>query len=557
MKISRREFFAFAAGATAVNSVNASHKIEFDHWEPRPEDMVEGPVFRHGVASGDPLQRRVILWTRVSPGYKARYIKVKLVVAKDPYLKDVVYKSKQFANAYNDYTVKVDAYGLKPGNTYYYRFFARGENSPIGRTRTLPSNTDHVRLAVASCSNYPAGFFGAYEKIAQQQDLDAVLHLGDYIYEYANETFGNGTDLDRVPSPNKEIIALNDYRTRHAQYKSDPQLQAAHQAHPWIVVWDDHESANDAYRDGAENHQPESEGSWRVREAMARKAYFEWMPIRDNYNRRLIKGRIFRRFKFGDLVQLDMLDTRLFGREQQVSPIIDPFTQELVVDPVTIPELISELNRPGRQMLGKKQERWLYKQIEIAANRGTQWQIFGQQVMMGQLQSVLPSPPFAPNTLIPLNPDQWDGYVDARNRFLDFLSDVNPYNNIVLTGDIHSSWFHDVAKNPYDPSAYNPADGTGSQAVEFVTPAISSPFFTDPNTPAEVIQLLEQQILAANPHTFYIDAERRGYLVLDVDTQRVRGEWYHIDTVTDPIATEMLNAAVEVQTGTNHGVRVI
>lgn len=556
MKLSRRGFISIAAASTSLSHASESHarstNFNLYDWAPHPEDIVEGPVFRHGVASGDPLKRRVILWTRVTPRFKTKYIKVRVVVSKNPNMSDVVCKYTEFAHAYDDFTIKFDAYGLKAGTTYYYQFQALGEKSVIGRTRTLPRHTDRVRFAVASCSNYPAGFFGAYEKIAYQENIDAVIHLGDYIYEYANRTFGDGTDLDRLPSPDKEIVALSDYRERHAQYKTDPQLQHAHQMHPWIVVWDDHESTNDAYKDGAQNHQPETEGDWGVRKVLSRKAYFEWMPIRDNQYRRLYSGKIFRRFKFGDLVQLDMLDTRLFGREQQVTPIVDPFTQELLVDPTTLPELLAELNRPDRQLLGSRQEKWLYNQIEHAANRGIKWQVFGQQVMMGQLQSPLPSPPFQAGTLVPLNPDQWDGYVGARNRFLEFLSSANPTNNVVLTGDIHSSWFHDVAMNPYDGS-YNPANGAGADAVEFVTPAISSPFFTDPNTPAQVIQGLEQQILAANPHTHYIDFERRGYMVIDIDWYRTKGEWYHVDTVTSPTTTEFLAATVEVQSGTNHG----
>ncbi len=553
MKLSRRGFFGLVAAGSSLNQVNASN-YNLHEWMPHADDIEDGPVFRHGVASGDPLKRRVILWTRVTPRFNSKYIKVRVVVATDPKLKKVVCRYTDFAHAYDDFTIKFDAYGLKPDTTYYYQFYALGESSVIGRTRTLPRHTDRVRFAVASCSNYPAGFFGAYEKIAYQNNIDAVLHLGDYIYEYANATFGDGTDLDRIPSPDKETIALSDYRERHAQYKTDPQLQLAHQMHPWIVVWDDHESTNDSYKDGAENHQPETEGDWGVRKVLSRKAYFEWMPIRDNQYRRLYSGKIFRRFKFGDLVQLDMLDTRLFGREQQVAPIIDPFSGQLLVDPATIPELLAELNRPDRQLLGKRQENWLYNQIESAANNGTKWQVFGQQVMMGQLQTLLPEP-FPPGTFVPLNSDQWDGYAGARNRFLEFLSNNNPTNNVVLTGDIHSSWFNDIAMNPYDGS-YNPTNGAGANAVEFVTPAISSPFFTDPNTPPAVIQGLEQQILAGNPHTQYVDFERRGYLIVDIDWYRTRGEWYHIDSVTTPTTTEFLAATVEVQSGTNHGTVV-
>ena len=549
MKISRREFFGIVAGSAALTSTS-SVTHAFEMWQPRPGDLVPGPVFRHSVASGDPLQRRVILWTRVTPTAKLAYIKVRLVVATDPYMQHVVFKQAVFTSPYTDYTVKIDAYGLKPDTTYYYQFYALNERSPVGRTKTLPRETDRVKLAVASCSNLPAGFFGAYEFIAQRDDLDAVVHLGDYLYEYENGIFGNGTAIGRLPEPDIETVALNDYRSRHAQYKADPQLQHAHEAHPWIVVWDDHESANDAFRDGAENHQPDSEGEWELRRAVSIKAYFEWMPIRDSRYTRLLNGRIFRRFRFGNLVQLDMLDTRLFGREQQVQPIVDPFTGNLLIeDPVLLGELIAEINRADRQLLGKRQEGWLYKQIESAASRGTTWQVFGQQVMMGQLIAPLPD-----GSVVPLNTDQWDGYLGARNRLLAFLASNNPVNNIVLTGDIHSSWYHDITFNPFDPTTYDPSTGAGSLASEFVATSISSPFFNPdaPLPPIEFIRGLEQQVLAS-PHTQYVDFENRGYLVLDIDQYRVRGEYYFVDTVTSPDANERLGAAVEVAAGTNHG----
>lgn len=553
MKISRRDFFGIAAGTAALGSTT-SVTHAFEHWQPRPGDLIPGPVFRHGVASGDPLRRRIILWTRITPRNRSPFVKVRVVMATDSHFRNVVYKDTQFTSAYNDYTVKFDAYGLRPGTTYYYRFIALGERSVIGRTKTLPRETDRVRFGVVSCSNFPAGFFGAYALLAQQPDLDAILHLGDYLYEYENETFGDGSAINRLPEPNLETVELNQYRTRHAQYKEDPQLQLAHQNHPWITVWDDHESANDAYTDGAENHQPDAEGKWEVRKTVARKAYFEWLPIRDTNFKRFLNGRIFRRFRFGDLVQLDMLDTRLFGRERQIDPIIDPFTQQLVVeDPNQIPLLLAEVNRAGRQLLGKRQEAWLYRQIERAAQRGTAWQVFGQQIMMGQLQVPLPAP-FPAGTFAPLNMDQWDGYADARNRLLAFLENNNPSNNIVLTGDIHSSWFHDITPTPFDPTTYNPLTGEGSRAVEFVTTAISSEFFPD-GTPDAVIAGAEAQALAA-PHTQYVDLRSRGYLILDIDRYRARGEWYHIDSVLQPDANEVLGQAVEVQSGTNHGILV-
>ncbi len=551
MDFSRRKFLEILAGTAALGVAAPSVLAATEVWVPHPEDLLPGPAFRHGVASGDPLRRRVILWTRVTPGTDTHAIPVKCVVATDPYLREVVGRYHGVAARHSDYTVKLDAFGLRPGKTYYYQFYAQGEASPLGRTRTLPSETERVRLGLASCSNLPAGFFGAYALLAQQQDLDAIVHVGDYIYEYGNGTFGDGTDIGRIPQPNAETVALGDYRTRYAQYRRDYQLQEAHRLHPWIVVWDDHEFANDAYKDGAENHQP-GEGDWEVRKAAARRAWFEWLPIRDPFHRRSRAGRIFRRFRFGDLVQLDMLDTRLFGRERQVPALVDGISQELLVSPQELIAYLGEINRIDRQLLGNKQEHWLYKQLEAAEERDTHWNLLGQQVMMGQLEVAAPGLP--PGMRIPLNTDQWDGYAGARTRLLDFMAKQEVENLIVLTGDFHSSWAHDIAPAPYDPTRYNPLTGEGSRAVEFVGPAISSPFFVDPD-PA-LVKGLEQFALSNNPHTRYVDLEHNGYLVVDIDEYRARAEFYHVDNVLNPDSAETMAAAVEVASGSHHAVLV-
>lgn len=545
MDFSRRRFLELLAGSAALG-LAAPAALGREKWYPHPEDLLPGPAFRHGVASGDPLTTRVILWTRVTPVANVPVIPVKCVIATDPYLRHVVGRLRGFAARHADYTMKLDAYGLKPGITYYYQFYAQGDKSPLGRTRTLPKETERVRLGLASCSNYPAGFFGAYALLAQQQELDAVLHVGDYIYEYGNETYGDGTDIGRIPEPDAETVALADYRTRYAQYRRDYQLQEAHRLHPWIVVWDDHETANDAWRDGAENHQP-GEGDWERRKAAALRAWFEWLPVRDPNQLRARSGRIFRRFRFGDLVQLDMLDTRLFGREQQVPALVDGVTQELLVSPQDLFAYLAEIGREDRQLLGAGQERWLYRQLEMAELRSTRWQVLGQQVMMGQLAVAATGLP--PGVRIPLNTDQWDGYAGARSRLLDFLDGQGINDLLILTGDFHSSWAHDIADRPYDATQYNPLTGEGSRAVEFVGPAISSPFFVDPDP--VLVKGLEQFALVNNPHTRYVDLEHNGYLVLDIDRYRARAEFYHVDNVFNPDTAETMAAALEVTHGSN------
>lgn len=550
MDLSRRRLLeALTAGAALGSASPAAFALQATapaQWRPNAADLLPGPVFRHGVASGDPLQRQVILWTRVTPESE-QPVAVLCRVARDARMSRVVSEYRLLATSRTDFTVKLDAGGLEPGKTYYYQFSARGESSPVGRTRTLPRETDRVRLAVASCSNLPAGFFGAYGLMARQFDLDAVVHVGDYIYEYANGTYGDGTDIGRIPEPNAETVSLADYRTRYAQYRTDTQLQEAHRLHPWIMVWDDHEFANDAWQGGAENHQPE-EGEWPVRVAAARRAYFEWLPVRDTDGLISRSGRIFRRFTFGSLVDLEMLDTRIFGREQQVPLLIDGVTQELLVSAEELLLYLGEIARADRQLLGKEQEIWLYKQLQQSQDRGTQWQVLGQQVMMGQLSVAADGLP--EGTRIPLNTDQWDGYAGARSRLLDFLSKQSSGNTLVLTGDFHSSWAHDIADSPYDALSYDPLTGAGSRAVEFVAPAISSPFFTDPDP--TLVKGLEQFALLQNPHTQYVDLEHNGYLVVDIDAFRARAEWYHIDDVLNPDTGETLAAAVEVQSGSNH-----
>jgi alkaline phosphatase D len=495
MTFSRRNFLSALAIASTVGPAGLARALA-------PFDVEDdNGVFAHGVASGDPLRDRVILWTRVTPRSNVRStVPVRWKIAWDPAMRHVVDSGEVLTHAGRDFTVKVDARGLDPGKTYYYRFQAQGRKSPIGRTRTLPrEGVNNIRLAVASCSNYPFGFFNAYAAIARRADLDAVLHLGDYLYEYANGSFGDGTALGRLVEPPREIVGLNDYRLRHATYKSDPDLREAHRQHPFIAVWDDHESTNDAWRDGAENHQPGTEGDWQTRKAHSIRAYHEWMPIRGKLN---AEGRIYRRFRFGDLADITMLDTRLFGRDRQAASPAD----------------IATIDNPTRQLLGHEQEQWLLHQLSDSQSDRVVWRLLGQQVMMAQL-----SLDFGASIA---NPDQWDGYRPARNRLYDHLTTERIGNVVVLTGDIHSSWGSDLTRNPFDGS-YNPATGGGALGVEFVTPGITSPFLF-PDTPqgAEQAAAAARQIRAISPHMKFVELFRRGYLLLDVDRTRVQGEWY-------------------------------
>lgn len=478
-------------------------------------------IFRHGVASGDPLNDSVILWTRVSAAATA-VPDVAWELATDATFRRIVVRGTTATAAERDFTVKIDAGGLRPATTYYYRFRALGEQSPVGRTRTLPrSDAQHVRLAAASCANFPYGFFNAYARIAQRADLDAVLHLGDYLYEYGNGTYGDGTKYGRISDPNREIITIADYRARHAQYKTDPDLQEVHRQHPFIVVWDDHEFANNTWRDGAENHQPDrGEGAFVWRRAAAVQAFFEWMPIREDRATR--QPRIYRTFPFGGLADLIMLDTRLIGRDEQAQSREDT----KVVDD------------PNRSVMGRQQEQWLFDELAESKRAGVRWQLLGQQIMFAPL-----SLPGAATASI----DTWEGYRPSRQRVMNTIRDLDLSNVVVLTGDVHSSWAYDIPMNPWD--GYDSATGRGTTAIEVVTPAITSP--SGFGTPEQAAQRVERY-RKERPHLRYVEGLHRGYVVLDVTRERVQADWYFVPTVSERNTAEQFDTGFVSVAGRPH-----
>ncbi len=442
-----------------------------------------------------------MLWTRVTPPSAiAGPLEVRWQIANDEGLTQVVHKGTTQASPTSDFTVKVDVNDLQPGRRYFYVFDAGGEQSPVGRTRTLPANgVERIRLASVSCSNYPAGYFNVYRCLANRTDLDAVLHLGDYIYEFANGVYGDGSESGRVPLPATEAVTLQDYRLRYATYRSDPDLQEAHRLHPFIVVWDDHEIANNASISGADNHEP-ADGDWSVRLAAAYRAYVEWQPVRAPES----GFRLFRRFQFGQLANLLMLDTRSF-RNRQVAP----------GDRVALADT-------KRTMLGAAQESWFFDQLRSSQRALTPWCLVGQQVLFSSI---------TPAGLPPMNTDVWDGYPAARNRVFDLIESEKISNLVVLAGDLHSSWALDV---PRSWNGYNPRTGAGSLAVEFVTPAISSPPMFADRAMRERMPLVK----AAAPHLKYLEGQSRGYVLLDVTRDRMQADWYFVQTVTERTAVE-------------------
>ncbi|MDG2460540.1 MAG: alkaline phosphatase D family protein [Luminiphilus sp.] len=506
--------------------------------------------FTHGIASGDPLADRVVLWTRVLPGNgNANPVPCTWQVATDYTFGTVVASGEITAQPDRDYTVKVDAAGLSPGTRYCYRFMASGVTSPVGCTRTLPEGeVGEFTMAVASCSNYPQGFFHAYRDIAEAK-LDVVLHLGDYIYEYPVGEYVNPVAeqrFGRTVEPEHEIMVLEDYRMRHGLYRTDPDLQAAHAAHPWITVWDDHEMMNDTWRAGAENHSPE-EGDFFKRIHASRQAYHEWMPIRTGPGGD--QGVIYRAFQVGDLADLIMLDTRLVGRDEQLD-----YAKGIEQAGSVEAFLQNTLYNPERQMLGTQQEAWLQRALQSSKARGATWQVLGQQVLMGKLNiPVIPPEELAQLELseyvrprveqtqqlapygLPSNLDAWDGYPAARERLFALLT-AHATNPISLAGDTHNGW------------AFNLTSQKGEAVgVEWGTPGVSSPGLENyvPLPPEQMQALLK----GASPELVAADTAQRGWTEVTLTPEAATAQWRFVSSVTEPTFTSTAGASLTARSG--------
>lgn len=516
MAIDRRGFLKSGAAGLAVATAGCALPHPGADAKPRGES-----AFRHGVASGDPLSDRVILWTRVSPESDAlgASIAISWWVARDEAGSDIAGEGEATAVADRDYTIKIDVDGLVAGEAYYYGFRVdgTGDRSPTGRTRTLPpSGVERVRLAFASCANYPAGFFNGYAHLATRDDLDAVLHLGDYIYEYANGQYGDGTELGRIPDPDRETVSLEDYRRRHANYKADPDLQAAHARHPWITIWDDHESANNSHLRGAENHTEAEEGDWRSRRLAAIRAYYEWMPIRE------LPTGLFRTFRFGELLDLIMLDTRLHGR--------DPIAEQTV-------EAASD---KSRSLLGEDQTQWLLGALSDSKAAGSKWRVIGQQVIVSPVGYDATG----------FNADAWDGYRANRNQVLSHLENESIEDVVFLTGDVHSTWVFDVP----GPSAagYDASTGEGAIAVEYVTPAISSPPIGRSQKTMDRLAVVPEH----TPHLVHNELTEQGYAVLELTAEAASASYFYTKPAEERSAEARLASTFVCRAGSHHSVRL-
>ena len=472
-----------------------------------------GNLFEHGVASGDPLTDGVIIWTRVTPE-ASEPVEVWWEMALDEQFLERTAQGTVTTGASRDYTVKVDVPGLLWGRNYFYRFAAQGRWSATGRTRLAPKGDEatKLRFGVCSCANYGFGYFHGFRHIAERADLDALLHLGDYFYEYGNGNYPDPERQLRMLQPPHATVTLEDYRTRLGLYRRDEDLQECHRQHPFIVVWDDHETANNSWMGGAQNHDPETEGPWADRVAAARQAFFEWIPIRDNPGQQL-----YRTLKYGDLADIIMLDTRIEGREEQFGVIL--FAAE----------------EPGlpANIISAEQEAWLKEQLSTSTAK---WKIIGNQVVMSLWQFVN-----ATGRITNANDDQWNGYREGRERLLGFLRDNGISNTVVITGDVHSSWAMDVT---YGDGSYNPETREGAVAVEFVATGITSP----PEIPQVVLDLFVND----SPHIRYVEGTRTGYFILDVQAEKAQADWYLLDGIAKDQGVQTLDASWAVLDGQNH-----
>ena len=515
--------------------------------------------FEHGVASGDPLQDRVILWTRLTPNDSSARLQVTWEIALDDQFKQIIKTDKVTTAKAQDFTVKVDATNLKPDQGYFYRFSFGNKFSPVGQTKTLPINPTKVSFAVCSCANYPAGYFYVYREMAKQ-DVDVVIHLGDYIYEYGQGGYAteDAVKLGRTLAAdnNQEIIKLDDYRKRYALYRKDKDLQTLHHRHPFIVIWDDHELANDTWRDGAENHQA-NEGSFLDRKLAALQAYFEWMPIRpisanDHLN-------IYRQFDFGTLVQLTMLDTRILARDKQLE-----YTDYITASGMDFQRFQTDLTNQNRTLMGYTQREWL--QQKLAQSKAT-WNVLGQQVLMGKIlipaellvtlsavlsgnatqevlnqintmimelvqlkMRVLQGDPTLTaiekarlTTVAPYNLDAWDGYYVEREILYNTLKALNK-KVVVLAGDTHNAWSSELYSQAGD-----------FVGVELATSSVSSPGIEKYlNIPVEQLQQFEMAFTTLIDELDYTNLNQRGYLNVSFTATQVQADWIYVDTIKEP-----------------------
>ena len=536
MSLSRRDFIKVVSSGAVATTLTACGSDD--------TNTVTDASFEHGVASGDPTQTQVIIWTRVTT--EASYVDVSWQVSATEDFSSIEQSGTFATDTSRDFTVKVDVQNLNPNTQYYYRFMVGEASSIVGITQTLPEGSvDKASMAVVSCANYPAGYFNVYKEILEQHQkasFDVVLHLGDYIYEYGAGGYASedAAALGREPSKGTECITLDDYRKRYAQYRQDEDLQALHAALPMIAIWDDHELANDAWKEGAENHH-NSEGSFNDRRAAAAAAWTEWLPVRENTFSSML---IYRQFAFGDLINLMMLDTRLVGRDQPLDYFsLDAPTME------AIGGLVAQSRSTERELLGTEQLAWLMN----AFNQEAKWNVLGQQVLMSRME--LPSSvmlamfqlftatdeqkmdallavnnaiasyladPSSDTVKLPYNLDAWDGYYVERERVYEIVK-ASSGNFVCLAGDTHNAWtseLKDVSNNPV--------------GVEFATSSVSSPGLEE-YLALEPVAIAQMEYTLPNlvSELQWTDIKQRGFMRVTFTPEKAESTWYMLSTIKD------------------------
>lgn len=504
-------------------------------------------AFKHGVASGDPAHESVVLWTRITTDAGNLPVAVELAETDD--FTTIIWTIETETGPARDHTVKVVPTGLTPGKTYYYRFTAAGETSPTGRTKTLPESASSAKFAIMSCSNYPFGYFNAYDHVARATNIDAILHLGDYLYEYGPEGYGgdDGARLGRAHEPQHEIVSLQDYRTRHAQYKADPASRAMHAAHPLIPIWDDHETTNDSWVNGAENHQPDTEGSWDERRRAALQAYYEWQPVREPEPGKSREA-LFRDFRWGNYLSLSAIETRLIARDK-------PLDYAELLPELKTPEDFDRFKRevladPSRELLGRTQLDYLDRVLKKSKQQGDTWRLVANQVIMAKV--ILPDvTPYVTEEQIvefekqwdmarafieftrlglPFNTDAWDGYPAARERFYQMARNNDVRDLIVVTGDTHEAWANDLY-----------TDDNTKMGVELATTSVTSPGLFG-NLGEEGGFDYSLLMRRENRDVRFHDPMHRGYFTLTLDEDDARVDYVGLSTILSS-TYEALNLA--------------
>lgn len=449
--------------------------------------------FKYGVASGDPRQEGILLWTHVTTKDSIETAPIKWEIAKDSLFENIVQSGNTKAFPKNDHCVKIWVDNLQSNTNYFYRFKYKKQASSIGRTQTLSKETDTVRLAIVNCSKYEGGFFNVYDAISKMDGLNAVIHLGDYIYEDGG---GQGAYIPiikktgRRHQPSHKLVTLNDYRTRYKQHHKDTMLQKLHQRYSMINIWDDHETANNSWAHGADGHNDDKDGDWETRKSNAIKAYDEWLPIRKKPNQP-----IYRSFQFGDLLNLNMLDSRICCRTKQASS-----KKEL--------DSIAAYS----SLLGNEQLKWLENSI---LNSNTIWNLIGNQVLVAQIIFG------QKNDYVSF--DQWNGYPKDRTRFLNFISKHPQKNIIITTGNVHDAYHFELLHGKDEKSGK-------LIAHEFAPGSVSSG-----NTGVKKIVKERKQdsldLVHKNPHLQWFDLIKHSFIIMEFTKEKAQIDFYQVSTV--------------------------